>query len=185
MDLKKALHRLQENIGRESQLRSQQLTRYVTSSSTRMTALDPDNRKAHVTSRQEGPGAHGLTLNDDLQMSLHEFGLQAPTSRNELQQTIQTLNGETTVLILRVIAETFPCKLCKEALSLATPRTNSIFPAVSDKSLAAVSNLQVDILGKLVGDWKVLLSVQALKSIQSLSCSGKSFLFNEATNPIR
>jgi len=185
--LKRALHRLQENIERESQLRSQQLTRDATSSSARLTALDPDNKKAHVTSRQgapEGPDAHALTLEDDLLVSLKEFGLEVPSSRSELQQAIQTLKGETTVSILRVIAKTFPCKLCKEALSLAAPRTNSIFTAVSDKSLAAVSNLQVDILGKSVGDWKVLLSVQALKSIQGLNRSGKYSLFNEATNTI-
>lgn len=116
-----------------------------------MTALDPHNRKAHVISRQEAPYAHSLTLNDDLLVSLQEFGLQVPSSRSEIQQAVQTLKGKTTVLILRAMAKTFPCKLCKEALSLTTPRTNSIFTAVSDKSLPFVSNLQVDILGELVG----------------------------------
>jgi len=185
MGLTRALYRLQEHIERESLLRSQQSIRDATSSSARMTALDPNNRKARVTSKQEALGApdtHGLTLDDDLLVSLREFGLEVPSSRSELQQAIQTLKGKETVLILRVIAKSFPCKLCKEALSLATPRTN--FVAVSDESLATVSNLQVDILGKLVGVWKVLLSVQALKSIQGLNRSGKYSLFKEATDPI-
>jgi hypothetical protein len=146
-----------------------------------MIAIDPHHRKAHVISRQEAPATHGLTLDSDLLMSLQEFGLQFPSSRSKFQQAIQTLKGETTVLILRVIAETFPCKLCKEALILTTPRTNSIIRAVSDNSFPAVSNLQVEIFGELVGDWKVLLSVQALKSVQGLSRSGKSSLFKQLT----
>lgn len=171
-NLIKALHRLQENVERQSKLRSQQWMQEATYSSARMTPLNPEDKRAYVSKMRKEPEVPDLKIDTDLLMSLQQFELQAPTSRSELQEAIQTLERETTTSILRTMANTFPCKLCKEALGLPTPRTSCIVTTVSNENPTAVSNLEIDILGKQVGEWKVLLSTKALKSIQGLNHLG-------------
>ena len=172
MSLTKALYRLQENVEQQSKLRSQQWRQKATYPPAHMTALDPENKKAYISKMRKEPEVLDFKIDDDLLMSLQQFGLRPPTSGSELREAIQTLEGKTTISILRTMANTFPCKLCKEALRLPTPRASCIATTVSNENHTVVSNLEMDILGKLIGQWKVLLSTKALKSIQSLNQLG-------------
>lgn len=181
--LKRALHSVQESMERKQQSRAQNLAQDMPVSSTPMIALDPDDKKSHIASGQKRPEAHIITLDENLHGPIREFGLQVPSSRSELEQAICTLEGEATISILRGIARTYPCKLCKEALSPAVSGTNLEVTITNDKSLPAVPPLENDIFGKPIGVWKVLLSGQAFKSLQGLSHSGKCSL-SEAPNNI-
>lgn len=176
LNLKKALYSAQENMERKSELQAQKLARNVPPLSAQLIALEPDNKKAHIARRQERPAAHDITLNKDILASMNEFGLHAPTSRSELEQAVRTLEGEATILILRGIARTFPCKLCKEALSIVTPSTAVKIDLSSDESHPTMPPLDFDVFGEMVGVWQVLLSEQALKSVRGLNHSGKCFL---------
>lgn len=177
INLTKALFKLKAIIESESQLRSQQYVREATSNLARLTLLEPDSKKMHVSGQQQTQEASAISLEANTQVLLQGFALKAPNSPSELRHVIETLQGEKTVSILRDVTKTFPCKLCKQDLDLATVRIQFKCKEKIKDDVAAVSNLGIDIFGKLIGDWKVLLSVQALKSVQSLSQSGKLSIF--------
>ena len=176
INLTKALFKLKAIIEGESQLRSQQYVREATSNLARLTLLEPDNKKMHVSGQQQTQ-ASAISLEHNTQVLLEVFALRTPNSPSELRHVIKTLQGEKTLSILQDVTKTFPCKLCKQDLDLATVRTQFNFKEKINNDVAPVSNLGIDIFGKLIGDWKVLLSVQALKSVQSLSQSGKLSIF--------
>lgn len=176
LNVKKSLYSARENMARKSELRAQQMARDVTRLSDKMIALEPDNKKAHIAARQERPAANDITLSKELLMSMNELGLHVPTSRSELEEAIRTLEGEATILILRCIVGTFPCKLCTEALKIVNPRTAFNINTSGDEGLPTVARLEMDVFGEMVGVWDVLLSAQAKKSLQGLHHPGKSFI---------
>lgn len=171
--LKKAFHSVQESMEQKSRLRTQRLAQDLPVSSANMVALDPDNKKSYIASGQERTEAHVIQLDENLHGPIREFGLRIPSTRSELEQAICTLEGEVTISILRGIACTYPCKLCKEGLSLGTSRKNFKVAATRDKSLHTVPPLEVDIFGNSIGVWKVTLSHQAIDSFQGLSRAGE------------
>ena len=174
VDLKKAFHAVQESMEKNSQLRAQQLAQDMPVSSTHMIALNPHNKKSYITSGRKRPEAYIININENLHESIREFRLQIPRTRSELEQAIYTLEGKATISILGGVARTYPCKLCKEALSLAASRTNAKLAATSFKGLPpTVPTPEMDMFGQSIGVWKILLSVQALKSLQELSRSGQ------------
>ena len=176
VDLKKAFFSAQESIEQNSQLQAQQWAQAMPVSFAHMIALDPENKKSYIASGKERAESYIIKLNENLHGLIMELGLRIPSTRSELEQAIRTLEGEATISILRDVVSTFPCKLCKEALRLAHSRTNFNVAAASDKSLPTVPPLELDIFGEPIGVWKIVLSVHAIKNLQSLSRSGKSSL---------
>lgn len=174
VDLKKAFHAVQESMEQSSQLRAQQLAQAMPASSAHMIALDPHNKKSYIASGQKRPEAYVIKINENLHESIREFGFQIPRTHNELEQAICTLEGKATISILGSVARTYPCKLCNEALSLAAAGTNTKFAATSYKGLPLTERpVEPEIFGQPIGVWKVLLSVQAMKSLQDISRSGQ------------
>lgn len=176
VDLKNAFNAARQSMEKNSQLRAQQLAQDMPISSAHMIALDSDNKKSYIASGQKRSEAYPIEIDENLHGPIRKFGLQLPSTRSELEQAIRTLEGKTTISILSAVARTYPCKLCKEALSLVISGVNAEVAAISDKSLPTLPPLEIDIFGKSIGIWKILLSVQAMKSLQSLSRSGKSSL---------
>ena len=110
-----------------------------------------------------------LPLDDKHTEMLKMFDLAAPGSRRMVQSHIETLNSNKIPALLRAIATSFPCKRCIPALGSEPRSTNA---ESHDQSTAAISSLQIDILGKAVGVWKVLLSEPALRGMQTLNQLG-------------
>ena len=119
-----------------------------------------------ATSKGHNPS---VTLADDFKDLLQIFGLSVPGSRRIVQSHLDALSNSLTLPILRAIVASFPCKMCISCLGASPQSINANKP---DDDVQHVSDLQLDLLGKPVGIWKVLLSAPALKSIQSLSSLG-------------
>jgi len=109
------------------------------------------------------------SLADDIKGLLKNFGLAEPQSRRMVQSHIETLSHETTALILQSIVTSFPCKHCIPGLGSTSQSDDA---ETTENTIAAGSDLELDVLGKGVGIWKVLLSAPALKSIQTISQAG-------------
>lgn len=172
-NLVRALCQSYTTLELESQMQFQEMARTAAFSSARMVPLDLKMKKSHVAGRQSLPNPPGIVLDEDLQSGLQSFSLMIPTTLGQLQKSIDTLRSETMILMLRDIAKTFPCKLCKAALGIpVSERETMIMPRIQ-RELNSKYNLELDIFGTPIGDWKVLLSTQALKSIQGLSRSSK------------
>ena len=105
-------------------------------------------------------------LDDDLKARLKAFDLAVPESRRMVQRHIEVLKSTKILAVLRSIAASFPCKRCIPALGCPPRSTNA---ETHDWSTTVNSSLHIDVLGKDVGVWKVLLSGLALKSVQNLS----------------
>lgn len=172
VELKKAFYAAQEDMEQDSKKRAQRLPQNLLVSSTHMITLDPHNKKSYIASGRKRPEAYIIKIDEVFHGPIREFGLHIPSTRGELQQAICTLEGTATISILDAVARTYPCRLCKEALSLVASGINANAASKTDKSLSAGQPLETDIFGKSIGIWKILLSHQAIKSLQGLSRSG-------------
>lgn len=173
LDIKKAFYAAQEDMEQDSQLRAQRLAQNLPVSSAHMIPLDPHIKKSNIASGRKGPEPYIIKIDENFHGPIREFELRIPSTRSELEQAICALEGRATISILDAVARTYPCKLCKEASSHVASGINAKVAAMIDKSLTGVPPLKIDIFGKSIGIWKILLSVQAIKSLQVLSRSGK------------
>lgn len=127
--------------------------------------LEEEDRRSSLARPQETRSLF-FPLDDDLKRILSNFDLVAPESRRMIQSHVDTLKGNKIPAILRSIAISFPCKRCISALG-STPRSTNA--ETHDENTKIIENLQIDVLGKAMGLWKVLLSGPALRSMQNLS----------------
>lgn len=107
----------------------------------------------------------------EVSTALALFGIQSrPTSERMVDTILQSLESETTSSILKSIITSFPCRLCYETLDGTRARGDHHLKKDGERLIAPTFN--PEIFGKRFGVWKVLLSSQAVKNIQSASRSG-------------
>lgn len=133
--------------------------------------LEEEDNRVSLARPQETKNRF-FPLNDDLNAMLSIFDLKAPESRRMVQNHIHILKSNKTSAILQSIVTSFPCKRCIPALGSPPRSTNT---ESHDQNTTFISSLDIDVLGKAVGDWKVLLSGPALKSVQNMSRRGRRF----------
>ena len=129
-----------------------------------------------LTSAATEPSAHKRSsiaplfeLDEQTVSLLTHFQLPVPGSVTKLKATLEDIELDMTAQIFQDLALTFPCRLCKSAL-LTRPGGNSE-EVISDpeKVQLGAQNLDLGVLGTITGNWRILLSVQALKGLQYLS----------------
>lgn len=99
------------------------------------------------------------------------FGIQSrPTSERMVDNILQSLESETIHSILKSIIISFPCRLCYGTVDGTRARGDYHLKKDGGRLIAPTFN--PEIFGKQFGVWKVLLSSQAVKNIQSASRSG-------------
>ena len=136
-----------------------------------MTQLIKDDKKTN-RAKQQKPSDRLPDLKDDVVELLGAFDLPVPASCRMLRNTIERLESEETIAILCATVATFPCRLCNEAARHVSRPTGAANSVTRDEDAEAARKPALDVLGKRMGNWKVLLSKQALKSIQDLNHSG-------------
>lgn len=134
----------------------------------KLTRLNKEDKKARMNKRQN-LNTSLPPLPGHLKGFLKIFDLQIPGSINVLLDVIKRLDGDKTSAILFSITASFPCNLCILCLesSPEAPSTER-----DEQSIGAVSNLQIEILDKNIGIWKLLLSPQALRSLLHMGSHG-------------
>jgi hypothetical protein len=113
------------------------------------------------------------TISPEISTALGSFGISLPRSSRSLQIAIDRLMLEETFSLLKVAAETFPCRPCNEAL--ASPAKDIDITKGDDANLAKPpfkSTLDSSFFGRRVGNWKVLLSAQAIKDVVGANHAG-------------
>lgn len=107
----------------------------------------------------------------EVSTALASFGIQSrPTSERMVETILQRLESETTSSILKSIITSFPCRLCYETSDGTRARGDHHLKKDGEQLMTPSFN--PEIFGKRFGVWKVLLSSQAVKNIQSASRSG-------------
>ena len=132
-----------------------------------MTQLREDDKKSRTGGKE--PKTDTPALDENTKRDLKSFDLPDPQSWAALRNVIERLEGDATQKALLSVVTHFPCKLCIQCMgsSPQIPDARTI-----DESTGTVSNLQIEILGKALGVWQILLSVQALRSLQEMSSQG-------------
>jgi hypothetical protein len=120
-----------------------------------MTQLTADDKKSH-RARQQEPNQD---LKDEIVELLGEFDLPAPVSWRMVRNTIEILDSDKTIPILCTVVGTFPCRLCNEAARNVSWPTGGVNSTMRDDA-AATHKPVLEVLGKRMGNWKVLLSKQ-------------------------
>ena len=136
-----------------------------------MAQLTKDDKKTY-RARQQKPNDRLPDLKDDVVELLGAFDLPVPASWRMLRSMIERLECEETIAILCDVVATFPCRLCNEAARHVSRPTGAANSATRDEDAEGARKLGLDVLGKRMGNWKVLLSKQALKGIQDLNHCG-------------
>ena len=136
-----------------------------------MMMLEDEDNRVYFARPQETK-TRSFPLNDDFKAMLNVFDLKAPESLRMVQNHIAILKTDKTSGILHCIVTSFPCKRCIPALGSPPRSTNT---ESQDQKTRVISSLDMNVLGKAVGVWKVLLSGPALKSVQTSSRFGRSF----------
>lgn len=108
----------------------------------------------------------------EVSTALASFEIQSrPTSERMVDTILQKLESETTSSILKSIIISFPCRLCHETLDGTRARGDQ-YLLKKENELLITPTFNPEIFGKRFGVWKVLLSSQAVKNVQSASRSG-------------
>ena len=133
-----------------------------------MTRLSKEDKKTRPTERTD-PNTNTPVLDNEIKDHLEAFDMLEPKTWSAVGNVIARLEGEETLKVLLLIAAHFPCELCIQAFEHAHQRSDA---RATDGNFGAIPNLKLEILGKSVGVWQVLLSAQALKSLQEMSRQG-------------
>lgn len=111
-------------------------------------------------------------VSTEVTTTLASFDIQPRLTSERMVDTIlQRLESETTSSILKSIIISFPCRLCHETLDGTRASKDQYLLKKEDKRLITPA-FNPEIFGKRFGVWKVLLSSQAVKNVQSASRSG-------------
>jgi hypothetical protein len=134
-----------------------------------MRALNPDDKKSNqapTVKIQTSSFKIPQSVLDDLE------SLNGPriSSAGHLGHALDFIQNEKIPEILHRSLESFPCRVCLERLT-GTATTFSDLPAHLDR-LTSSSCHSIDIFGKKVGLWKVLLSDAARKNAKKLARTG-------------
>ncbi|KAI5802951.1 hypothetical protein EDC01DRAFT_726313 [Geopyxis carbonaria] len=121
-----------------------------------------------------------LKLPDLIASKLFTLDIRLPSSKRGLDDLIDRITKSEIPSLLKVIINTFPCRICHdEALARSSgtsPDKFSTFEISGDlqeEQEVAEDITQQPLFGAQAGVWKVLLSAQALKDLKHLSHAGR------------
>lgn len=137
-----------------------------------MKVLRQDDKKSNKARHEE---SNTFFIDASMQEDLQLLGCPPVSSAGTLPHALDFLRNEKIPDLMHEALESFPCRVCLERLtgSISTP---------AEPDLASSHNVDVgssvDLFGKQIGPWKVLLSDAAVKAAKNLARQGRyHFLF--------
>lgn len=108
--------------------------------------------------------------------SLRSLNMQPITSAAHASHARESIQNETMPELMRKALESFPCRVCLERLDgAATTFSDPADRLCCQTHQTMDTNPSIDIFGKTVGLWKVLLSDAAMKNAKKLARTGKEY----------
>lgn len=134
-----------------------------------MRALNPDDKKSNQA-RTVKAQKSSLKIPPPILEGLEALNGPRIRSAGQLVHALDFIQNETMPELLHKALESFPCRVCLERL---TGTATAFSDLVDDVSCLALStNHSIDIFGKKVGLWKVLVSDAATKNAKKLARTG-------------
>lgn len=135
-----------------------------------------ENDKTKQKNQTIGTSNHPLVpeIPTEVSTALESFEIQSrPTSERMVDTLLQRLESEHTSSILKSIIISYPCRLCHETSDGTRARRDHQLKKDDERLIKPTFN--TEIFGIRFGVWKVLLSSQAVKNVQSVCRSGWLF----------
>ena len=132
-----------------------------------MTQLSKDDKKTRTGAKE--PKTNEPTLDENIKSALKVLDLPNPESWAAVWDVIEKLEGNETVKALVSVLTHFPCDLCTQGTG-SSPRSPDA--RTLDANIEKASNLQIEILGRALWVWQVVLSEKAFRSLQEMSVQG-------------
>ena len=166
-DLKISLQKMESDTLRTSGKRYTPATRHDLPALGSMTQLNKEDKKSRLGGKEQK--ADIPNLDDNIKQSLSVFDISDPTSRAAIRSIIERLESEETAKLLLSLTTHFPCELCNQGLASSPWKMDA---TAIRPDVRTGSNVKMEILGKALGVWQILLSSQALRSLQGMSSQG-------------
>ncbi|KAJ5669323.1 hypothetical protein N7462_010393 [Penicillium macrosclerotiorum] len=132
-----------------------------------MKALSLNDKKS---SRAQPLEKNSIEVSTTIQESLNRFKLPKVESLGTLAHALERLRSETVLEFMHTALKSFPCRVCLEMLNGTSITISDSADLIPQPTL--LTNPAVDLFGKRVGLWKVLLSDTAMKNIKVLAREG-------------
>ena len=122
--------------------------------------LEQQNKKAAEAYAKE---SQFLKLDDNLKHLLTAFDLSEPKSRRMVQSHLAIISDNKIPQLLRRMARSFPCKACIPGSKFRYSKEDL---ETAEKPLPEISDLHLDVLGKGMYAWKMVISEPVLKDLK-------------------
>lgn len=109
-----------------------------------------------------------LQFPEEVVLTMTTLHLEIPKSLRKLRETINTLEDGETLPLLQAALRELPCTACGLRLRTVGVESQSNGNAKTFPQLVPLPSFNMDVFGKVVGSWEVLLSSPALSALQSL-----------------
>lgn len=119
-----------------------------------------------------------LMISPDSTDLLNQFNLMIPESSRKLSEIIERLDIAETIAILQVLARSFPCNLCVDALRRGA-KIGQNNAATGRPHMVPMLRFGMEVFGHNCGSWEVLLSTPAFSNLLTLRQSRTSGTIEE------
>lgn len=107
-------------------------------------------------------------LPESVLLTMQTLGVEMPSSSRKLQEIIEFLENEKTLGVLQAALRSLPCGPCRLRLQAEGPEEQIGGTEQNLSSFILPSRFNMDVFGRCVGTWEVLLSSPALSALQGL-----------------
>ena len=165
--LKTELQELQRSYAEKAENTQSVSSARALPSLTNMKVLSKSDKKSQ-NAQLKNTSRYIPQLSNDTASLLQTFDLRIPGSERMLRANVEALETKETINILQTITRGFPCSLCYDALTCGTASISDRAQTIDKKAPEIGSSLDLNMLGRQVGVWKVLLSSRAIKRMQDI-----------------
>lgn len=132
-----------------------------------MKKLTVDQKKSRNIQHLDS-GNPSFDIDDGLSELLKQFAIPFPTSSRKLEEAMVLLEGERTIIILQVLVSSFPCNMCEATYQecISTSHSSDTIAEV-DHNIPLPLQFDINLFGRMIGHWELLLSSPALSTFHN------------------
>ncbi|KAJ5166413.1 DNA helicase UvrD-like C-terminal [Penicillium canariense] len=135
-----------------------------------MKVLDRDDKKSNQAKNTRSERKVSFNVPEAVQEDLQSLEMPKVHSTSAVIHALGHLRTEIVPKLMRTALESFPCRICLEKLDKSSTHISN--PVSEELYNERQEGVAVDLFGKPVGLWKVLLSDEAMKSVKKLARAG-------------
>ncbi|KAJ5107749.1 hypothetical protein N7456_004424 [Penicillium angulare] len=134
-----------------------------------MKLLNVDDKKTNATRRESSTP---FIVPESIQKALEKLSIPKVCSLSAMSQALVRIQTEVVPQLMRDVLETLPCRLCQERLTGADLTFSDKTCQHFYEDIDLNTPIDIEIFGKRIGPWKVVLSESAMNNAKKISRAG-------------